>query len=427
MIALGALTIVDVAVVRSISLVVAVTVVCVLLVAWTLLPAVLAVLGSRTNALALPARLRPSDSAAGSEPGRAWWARWARHVIGHAWRYTALAALLLTVCLLPLGWIRYGVDIGADALAGQSSGRANAVLTQKFAPGTDSPITVVLSGADDSPMTPAQLRQAGIFEDEVRRDPRVAYVQPEQNDGHILLAVITSVPIDSTAATDLIDSLRRSAARTAAAAGPDIAVGGTTALVVDAAAEISAKLPWGIVLILGIPFAYLAVVLRSVLIPAKAVLMNLLVTGAAVGLTVAVFQWGWASDLLRFHSAGYIQVYLPVTVFAVVFGLSMDYEVFLIGRMREGFRRTHSNDAAIIEGIEHTARPITAAAAIMVAVFASFVTADVLELKQFGFALAVAVLFDAIVVRMMLVPAMMKLFGKRNWWPGTTIGSAARP
>ncbi len=424
MIALGALTIVDVTAVRSISLVVAVTVVCVLLVAWTLLPAVLAILGARVNALGLPGRSRPSDSGAGPEPGRLWWSRWAEHVIGRAWRYTALAALALIVCMIPLGWIRYGVDIGADALAEQSSGRADTILTEKFAPGTVSPITVVLSGHHDSPLTRAQLQQALTFENQVRRDPRVAYLQIEQNDGRILVVVIASVPIDSNAATELIVSLRQDAAQLTANGGPDIAVGGTTALVVDATAEISAKMPWVIVSILAFSFVYLALVLRSVIIPAKAVLMNLLVTGAAVGLTVAVFQWGWASDLLGFHSVGFIQVYLPVTVFAVVFGLSMDYEVFLIGRMREEFHRTRDNDAAIVEGIEHTARPITAAASIMVAVFASFLTADVLELEQFGFALAVAVLFDAVVVRMMLVPAMMKLFGKRNWWPGTAIDNA---
>lgn len=418
MIALGALTIVDVSVVRNISLVVAVTVVCVLLVAWTLLPATLAILGAHVNALGLPRRLLPSNSTR-PEPGRTWWSRWANHVIGRAWRYTAVAALLLVLCVIPLGWIRYGVDIGARALAGQSSGRADTILTRKFVPGTISPITIVMSGRGDSPLNPSELQQAEVFENQVRDNPDIAYVRSEQNDGRTLLIAITTVPIDSNAATDLIGSLRNSAARLPATGRPDIVVGGTTALVVDASAEISAKMPWVIVLILGFSFIYLALVLRSIIIPAKAVLMNLLVTGAAVGLTVAVFQWGWASNVLNFHSVGFVQVYLPVTVFAVVFGLSMDYEVFLIGRMREAFQRTHDNDTAIVEGIEHSARPITAAAAIMVAVFASFITADVLELKQFGFALAIAVLFDAVVVRMMLVPAMMKLFGTRNWWPGS--------
>ncbi|MEV2221807.1 MMPL family transporter [Nocardia vinacea] len=426
MIALGALTIVDVPAVRSISLVVAVTVVCVLLVAWTLLPAVLAILGPRVNFLALPVRFQPSESTTGPAV-TSWWSRWASHVTARAWRYTALATLLLVLCSIPLGSIRYGVDIGAGALAEQSSGRANKILTEKFAPGTISPITIVLTGPHDSPLTETQLLQAAHFADQVRSDPRVAYTQTQQKDGRRLLVVIASVPIDSNAANELIGSLRDSATQLAANQGPEAAVGGTTALVVDASAEISAKMPWVIALILGFSFVYLAVVLRSIVIPAKAVLMNLLVTGAALGLTVAVFQWGWASGLLGFHSTGFIQVYLPVTVFAVVFGLSMDYEVFLIGRMREEFRRTSNNDTAIVDGIEHTARPITAAAAIMIAVFASFITADVLELKQFGFALAVAVFFDAIVVRMMLVPAMMKLFGARNWWPGTRSDKAAVP
>ncbi|MEU6586876.1 MMPL family transporter [Nocardia sp. NPDC046763] len=419
MIALGALTIVDVPVVRNISVVVAVTVASVLLVAWTLLPATLALLGPGVNALGLPRRLRPSDSTSGSVAG--WWSRWANQVIARPWRYVAVATLALVLCAIPLGWIRYGVDIGAGALAEQTSGRANAILTGKFAPGTISPITIVLTGQHDSPMTDSQLRRAAYLERQLQRDPRVAYTQAQHSDGRELLVAIASVPIDSTAATDLISQVRHSAGQLTANEGPDIAVGGTTALVVDASAEISAKVPWVVVLILGFSFIYLAVVLRSIVIPAKAVLMNLLATGAALGLTVCAFQWGWASDLLGFHSTGFVQVYLPVTVFAVVFGLSMDYEVFLIGRMREGFHRTRNNDTAIVEGIEHTARPITAAATIMIAVFASFITADVLELEQFGFALAVAVFFDAVVVRMMLVPAMMKLFGTRNWWPGIIV------
>jgi RND superfamily putative drug exporter len=234
-----------------------------------------------------------------------------------------------------------------------------------------------------------------------------------------LLIVVPSVPIDSTEAADLVETLRSQAVLAGDVDGTSVSVGGTTALVVDASEEISGKFVWVVAAVLAFSLCYLAVVFRSVVIPLKAVAMNLLVTGAALGATVAVFQWGWGSSILGFESPGYIQVYLPVTVFAVVFGLSMDYEVFLIGRMREVFVREASNDVAVVDGIEHTARPITAAAAIMIAVFASFLTADVLELKQFGFALAIAVLFDAVLVRMMLVPAMMKLFGERNWWPGT--------
>ena len=419
LIALVALAIVDVPAVRSISLVVALTIATVVVVAWTLLPAILAVLGTRIGAWSLPRRFQPPSVDEHDAAVPTWWSRWAQHVIERPWRYTAASAAVLLVCLIPIGSISYGVDLGAEALSAEPSGRANTVLTEKFAPGTISPITIVFTGENDSPLEPQQMATVNAFADSVRGDDRVAYALAQPEAGRSLLIVVPSVPIDSTQASDLVGSLREQAVAAGETDGTSVSVGGTTALVVDASDEISGKFAWVVAAVLAFSLVYLAVVFRSVVIPLKAVAMNLLVTGAALGATVAVFQWGWGSSLLGFESPGYIQVYLPVTVFAVVFGLSMDYEVFLIGRMREVFVRGASNDVAVVDGIEHTARPITAAAAIMIAVFASFLTADVLELKQFGFALAIAVLFDAVLVRMMMVPAMMKLFGERNWWPGS--------
>lgn len=419
LIALGALAIVDVPAVRSISLVVALTIATVVVVAWTLLPAILAVLGTRIGAWSLPRRFQPPSVDEHDAAVPTWWSRWAQHVIERPWRYTAASAAVLLVCLIPIGSISYGVDLGAEALSAEPSGRANTVLTEKFAPGTISPITIVFTGENDSPLEPQQMATVNAFADSVRGDDRVAYALAQPEAGRSLLIVVPSVPIDSTQASDLVGSLREQAVAAGETDGTSVSVGGTTALVVDASDEISGKFAWVVAAVLAFSLVYLAIVFRSVVIPLKAVAMNLLVTGAALGATVAVFQWGWGSSLLGFESPGYIQVYLPVTVFAVVFGLSMDYEVFLIGRMREVFVRGASNDVAVVDGIEHTARPITAAAAIMIAVFASFLTADVLELKQFGFALAIAVLFDAVLVRMMMVPAMMKLFGERNWWPGS--------
>ncbi|OZC97495.1 MMPL domain protein [Rhodococcus sp. 06-235-1A] len=424
LIALGALAIVDVPAVQSISFVVALTVACVVIVAWTLLPAILAVLGPRISGLSLPQRFQPPSVGEQAAAVPTWWSRWARHVIERPWRYTAVTAAVLFACLAPIGSIQYGVDLGADALSAEPSGKANAVLTDKFAPGTISPITIVFTGEDDRPLDSGQTSTVASFADDVRADGRVEYALAQQDGGRTLLIVVPSVPIDSTDASDLVASIRSQALVAAERDGTSVSVGGTTALVVDASQEISSKFLLVIAAVLAFSLVYLGIVFRSVVIPVKAVAMNLLVTGAALGATVAVFQWGWGSSILGFDSPGYIQVYLPVTVFAVVFGLSMDYEVFLIGRMREVFVRNagtdtdRANDTAIVDGLEHTARPITAAAAIMIAVFASFLTADVLELQQFGFALAVAVLFDAVLVRMMMVPAMMKLFGARNWWPG---------
>ncbi|MCP9966574.1 MMPL family transporter [Actinomadura madurae] len=196
-------------------------------------------------------------------------------------------------------------------------------------------------------------------------------------------------------------------------------VGGATATFVDLSEETTGKLPYVMALVLGLSLLFLLVVFRSVALPIKAVAMNLLVTAAAVGLTVAVFQHGHGESLLGFESVGFLQVYLPITVFVLLFGLSMDYEVFLIRRMKEAWEDGHDNAAAVATGIEHTARPIAAAAAIMVAVFGGFMTAGILELKEFGLSLSVAIALDATLVRLVLVPALMRLFGDWNWWlPG---------
>lgn len=169
--------------------------------------------------------------------------------------------------------------------------------------------------------------------------------------------------------------------------------GGAAAEFVDISDEITAKVPLVVALVLGTSFVFLVFAFRSLVLPVKAVLMNLLATGAALGVTVMVFQWGVGANVLNFQSTGFLQVYLPTIVFAVLFGLSMDYEVFLIHRMKESWEATGDNDDAVATGIQHTARPITAAAAIMIVIFGSFVTADVLE-----------------------VPALMRLFGHWNWW-----------
>ncbi len=167
---------------------------------------------------------------------------------------------------------------------------------------------------------------------------------------------------------------------------------------------------------------FLLIVFRSVVLPLKAVAMNLLATGATLGLVVLIFQHGHGERLLDFTSPGFIQSFLPLCMFVLLFGLSMDYEVFLIRRMQETWRQTGDNRLAVIAGVEHTARPITAAAAIMVAVFGSFLTANVLELKQFGFALAAAIAIDATLIRLVLVPALMRLLGARNWWLPEPLG-----
>ena len=196
----------------------------------------------------------------------------------------------------------------------------------------------------------------------------------------------------------------------------DVAVTGTVPANIDFADYISARLPIFFGGVLALSFLLLMAVFRSVLVPLKAVIVNLLSIGAAYGAVVAVFQWGWAGPLFGIGEGGPIEAWVPMMMFAIVFGLSMDYEVFLLSRMREEYLRTRDNATAVADGLASTARVITAAAAIMVFVFGSFLLESNRQIKLFGLGLAFAVFLDATLVRMILVPSTMELLGDRNWW-----------
>jgi RND superfamily putative drug exporter len=193
-------------------------------------------------------------------------------------------------------------------------------------------------------------------------------------------------------------------------------VGGQTASTIDVSDKINSRLPIFFVMVIGLSFIVLVMVFRSVVVPLKAAVMNLLSIGAAYGALVAVFQWGWLAGPLGIHTTGPIEVFLPMMMFAILFGLSMDYEVFLVSRIREEHERGIENSRAVALGLSSTARVITSAALIMIAVFGSFALGDQRVIKEFGLGLAVAIFLDASVVRLLLVPAVMELMGEVNWW-----------
>ncbi|GAA2155186.1 MMPL family transporter [Nocardioides koreensis] len=434
-------------------------VVCTLAAAWSLLPALLGALGHRINRGALPQRFQPAEDRPGSvDPARpegtGFWARWAHTVLDHPWLAIPAAAVLI-VLTLPVFGLKLGIDLGLAALADEPSGKAEIILADSFSEGAMSPVQVLVSNPDGGPLTTNDLEAVDRLTTEASRDPRVAdafavttmlrqaglpltaeglatleqskdpaaatqlaqTVNLEDGADRTIVTLVPSVAIDSTKAGDLVNELRdETIPPLTGADGPEMLVGGASAQFVDLSDETLGKLWVVIGLVLTLSFLYLMVVFRSLLIPLKAVVMNLMATGAAFGLTAWVFEEGHLEGFFDFTSVGFVQVYLPIMTFALLFGLSMDYEVFLIRRMQEEWVASGDNERAVATGLAHTARPIAAAAAIMAAVFGCFLVADVLELKEFGLALAAAVVLDATLVRLLMVPAIMKIAGTANWW-----------
>jgi RND superfamily putative drug exporter len=290
------------------------------------------------------------------------------------------------------------------------------LLSEGFGPGFNGPLllaTETLDGDGDA----TALEQLSA---QLNGTRGVAFASPPQASPDSSAAIIqvfpTTAPQDEETA-DLVSRLRDDVVPGFRAdSGLDVKVGGVTAAVDDFAAYTADQLPVFIGAVLLLSFLLLMVVFRSLLVPLKAVVMNLLSIGAAYGVVVAVFQWAWGGSLVGVGKEGPVEAWAPMFLFAIVFGLSMDYEVFLLSRIREEYDRTHDNATAVANGVAVTARVITAAAAIMVCVFGSFVFGPDRALQLFGLGLAVAVLIDATVVRLVLVPATMELLGDRNWW-----------
>jgi RND superfamily putative drug exporter len=250
----------------------------------------------------------------------------------------------------------------------------------------------------------------------------VAQASPARINDDSTAAVVTVIPQSAPqdeATVNLIHLLRASLAREFEGTGARPLVGGSTALFIDVGDQQSSRLPYFLAGVLALSFLLLMAVFRSLLVPLKAVLMNLLSIGASFGLLVAIFQWGWLGGLIGVEREGPVEAFLPMMLFSVLFGLSMDYEVFLVSRIHEEYLRSDDNSESVARGLSVTSRVISAAAAIMVAVFGAFALSDQRVVKEFGIGLGCAILLDATVVRMVLVPSLMQLAGRWNWWmPG---------
>jgi RND superfamily putative drug exporter len=381
----------------------------------TLLPALLGFLGPKVLSRRQRARL-----AAGPPPARSggFWHRWA-HLLARRPALPALVALgLIAVLTVPFFALQLGSSDQGNDPAGSTTRQAYDMLARGFGPGFNGPLDLVTVLR-----TPAQRSALDGLVTALRRQPGVATVAPPQllparDGGQVaLIAVYPTTSPQDPATTALIDRLRSTTLPQAMGpAGAPVYIGGTTAIFADFGQVIAAKLPLFVGLIVALSFLVLVFVFRSLVIPLTAAVMNLLSIGAAFGIVVAVFQWNWLGPAIGASRAGPIESFLPVMLFAILFGLSMDYQMFLLVRTHELWVRTKDNLTAVRDGIAVTGRVITSAALIMIVVFGSFALGDNRVIKEFGLGLAGGVLIDAMIIRSAIVPALMLLFGRANWW-----------
>ena len=425
-ISLAGLWMVDNQALRSMALG-AMTVVAVsILTATTLLPALIAMLGDRVMPGGIVGRVagffkrrfyrrRTAEQIAASSSGRSeFWEKWTARVMARPWTAVIAVSAVLLALASPLLVMETGTEALAQFPKDSDVRVGNELASEELGGGAD-PIQVVATF--DEPPSAADKALVAGYARGLSADPGVSSVAPPIYAGDSALVQLTSsAGSESDAAIAVVERLRAEAPATALAETASVNVGGETARGFDVREQISGSM-WKIILFVhALSFVVLMVMLRSLVLPLKAVLMNLLSIGAAYGVLVAIFQWGWFDSLLGFESQGALDTINVPLIFAVVFGLSMDYEVFLMSRIRERYMLHGDNERAVAEGLSSSARTISSAALIMTAVFGVFVLTGVPSIKELGLGCAVAIAIDATLVRLILVPAAMKLMGDWNWW-----------
>ena len=390
----------------AVALVVGATIIFALMV----LPALLGIVGKRIDKWGIK-RLQ----ATASDPGTSFGTRIGRRIQRQPALFFALAAGFLLFLAIPILDIDLGFEDAGSAPETSHARRSHDLLSEGFGPGFNNPFLIAIEGA--GPLNPDLLDSIVA---EIRKDPGVNHVnEPIVNEaGDVAVIPITpTMSIKDDSAVDMVNRLRDDTLPPLVeGTGTRAYVGGIAATFVDVVDQMVSRTPLFFAVVVGLSFLLLAVVFRSVVIALKAAIMNLLSIAAAFGVVVAIFQWGWFKGVVGIEDTQVIMAFMPMFLFSILFGLSMDYEVFLLSRIREAWVHGKSTPEAVVEGLGVTARVITAAAAIMVVVFTSFVFTDDPIQKQFGVGLAVAIFVDATIVRMILVPATMELLGEWNWW-----------
>ncbi|MEA2153299.1 MAG: putative drug exporter of the superfamily [Solirubrobacteraceae bacterium] len=406
----------------------------VMLASLTLLPALLTITGARLarpsrrarrraaragaagegSSADLPGATAPAAGAVGAAPsGGSRWLRWSMFVERRPRTIVAISAAVMLLIAAPATALRLGSSDASNDPSSKTTHRAYELLAQGFGEGFNGPLLVAVK-------IPSAHQTAGVnrLESAVAATPGVGSVAPARVNPAGDVATVTVYPRSSPqayATTQLVERLRdRVVPRVAAQTGLKVYVGGVTAGSVDFAKTLGQKLPLFIGVVVLLSALLLMIVFRSLVIPLQAAVMNLLSIGASLGVIVAIFQWGWLGSLIGVQQ-GPIESFIPVMLFAIVFGLSMDYEVFLVSRIHERWAHTRENSRAVAEGLALTGRVVTAAAAIMVCVFLSFMLGEDRVIKEFGLSLASAVFLDALVVRCLLLPAVLHLIGPRTW------------
>jgi putative drug exporter of the RND superfamily len=381
----------------------------------TLLPALLGFAGAGIDRFKLP------GMTARVEAGEAnFWGRWARHVAGRPWRYLVASVLVLGLLAVPLLDMRLAMPDASTASEGETRREAHELLVEGFGAGFSGPLVLVADLPSEDP--DATLATLGRT---IADDPQVALVSPPMPNAARDTAVMQITPRTGPSeqeTEDLVHRLREDTIPAVLGADAEAHVGGITASNIDLTDRAGARLPWFIATIIALSLLLLMMVFRSVWVPIKAAAMNVLSIGAGYGAVVAVFQWEWLGGLFGLDGPVPVVSMVPMLMFAILFGLSMDYEVFLLSRTREEYLRSGDNTGSVVAGISNTARVITSAALIMIVVFTGFALGDNIIIQQIGLGLAVAVFIDATIVRVALVPSTMVLLGDRNWWMPSWLG-----